>query len=55
MLVDVAFKRKLKRTITLNELKEQPRLDGFTLLQRGNRLSVLPVTKGQWDRILELE
>jgi len=55
MLVDVAFKRKLKRTITLNELKEQPRLDGFALLQRGNRLSVLPVTKGQWDRILELE
>ena len=55
MLVDVAFKRKLKRTITLAELKEQPRLDGFALLQRGNRLSVLPVTKAQWDCILALE
>ena len=55
MLVDVAFKRKLKRTIALNELKEQPRLDGFALLQRGNRLSVLPVTKVQWDCILALE
>ena len=55
MLVDVAFKRKLKRTITLAELKEQPRLDGFALLQRGNRLSVLPVTKSQWDQILALE
>jgi predicted RNA-binding protein with PUA-like domain len=55
MLVDVAFKRKLKRTISLNELKEQPRLDGFALLQRGNRLSVLPVTKAQWDAILALE
>jgi predicted RNA-binding protein with PUA-like domain len=54
MLVDVAFKRKLKRTISLNELKEQPRLDGFALLQRGNRLSVLPVTKAQWDCILAL-
>ena len=55
MLVDVAFKRKLKRTITLAELKDQPRLDGFALLQRGNRLSVLPVTKAQWDAILALE
>ena len=55
MLVDVAFKRKLKRTIALNELKEQTRLDGFALLQRGNRLSVLPVTKAQWDFILSLE
>jgi predicted RNA-binding protein with PUA-like domain len=55
MLVDVAFKRKLKRTIALNELKEQRRLDGFALLQRGNRLSVLPVTKVQWDCILALE
>ena len=55
MLVDVAFKRKLKRTITLAELKEQARLDGFALLQRGNRLSVLPVSKAQWDCILALE
>jgi len=55
MLVDVAFKRTLKRTITLAELKDQPRLDGFALLQRGNRLSVLPVTKAQWDAILALE
>jgi predicted RNA-binding protein with PUA-like domain len=55
MLVDVAFKRKLKRTISLSELKEHPRLDGFALLQRGNRLSVLPVTKAQWDAILALE
>jgi predicted RNA-binding protein with PUA-like domain len=55
MLVDVRFKRKLKRTITLTELKEQPRLDGFALIQRGTRLSVLPVTKTQWDCILALE
>ena len=55
MLVDVAFKRKLKRTITLTELKEQPRLDGFALLQRGNRLSVLPVSKAEWTCVLALE
>jgi predicted RNA-binding protein with PUA-like domain len=54
-LVDVAFRRKLKRTIGLAELKADPRLEGFALLQRGNRLSILPVSKAQWDRILALE
>ena len=55
MLVNVAFKRKLARTISLAELKQQPRLDGFMLLQRGNRLSILPVTTSQWNFILALE
>ncbi|MGH8173058.1 MAG: EVE domain-containing protein [Rhodanobacteraceae bacterium] len=55
VLVDVKFKRKLKRVITLTELKDHPELEGFALLHRGNRLSVLPVTKPQWDFILGLE
>jgi predicted RNA-binding protein with PUA-like domain len=54
-LVDVKFKRKLKRLIPLAELKDRRELDGFALLARGNRLSVLPVTKAQWDFILGLE
>ena len=55
MLVDVAFRRKLKRTITLAELKQQAGLEGFALLQRGNRLSVLPVSKAEWTCILAME
>jgi predicted RNA-binding protein with PUA-like domain len=54
-LVDVKYKRKLKRTIALTELKDRPELEGFALVHRGNRLSVLPVTKAQWDFILSLE
>ena len=55
-LVDVRFKRKLKRVITLQELKAQAGdLDGFVLLNRGSRLSVLPVTAAQWKCILSLE
>ncbi len=54
-LVDVRFKRKLARTITLTELKERRELGDFALLRPGNRLSVLPVTKAQWDFILSLE
>ena len=54
-LVDVKYKRKLKRVIPLSELKDRNELEGFGLLARGNRLSVLPVTKPQWDFILGLE
>jgi predicted RNA-binding protein with PUA-like domain len=53
--VIVKYKRKLKRTITLTELKHRPELHGFALVHRGNRLSVLPVSKAQWDFILSLE
>ena len=54
-LVDVKFKRKLKRAIALTELKTRKELQGLALLQPGNRLSVLPVTSAQWDFILGLE
>ncbi len=55
MMVDVKFVRKLKRAISLEELKGEPRLDGFTLLKRGNRLSVMPVSDAHWDVVLDLE
>lgn len=55
LLVDVEFVRKLKRTITLAELKAHPELDGMILTRRGNRLSVMPVEKPHWDLILSLE
>lgn len=55
LLVEVRFKRKLARTITLTELKDREELAEFALVRRGNRLSVMPVTRGQWDFILGLE
>ena len=55
-LVDLGFKRKLGRTISLDELKSAAgKLGDFPLLRRGNRLSVLPVTAVQWQFILSLE
>ena len=55
-LVDVKFERKLRRVITLQELKEhEAHLPGFQLLMRGNRLSVLPVRPEHWDYVLALE
>ncbi len=54
-LVDVEFVRRLARTITLTELKDQPELDGLLVARRGNRLSIMPVSSAHWARILELE
>ena len=54
-LVDVKFVRKLKRTISLAELKTHDALAGMVLLRRGNRLSIMPVSKADWDYILSLE
>jgi len=53
--VDVKLKRKLKRTISLAELHAQRSLSGLKLLQRGNRLSVMPVSSADWKRIVDLE
>lgn len=55
LLVDVGYKRKLKRTITLAELKDRPELQDLALVKKGNRLSVMPVAKREWDCILSLE
>ena len=55
VLVDVEFVRKLDRAITLSELREQPGLDGMVLTRRGNRLSIMPVTREHWDLVLSLE
>lgn len=54
-MVDVQFVRKLSRVITLAELKEQPKLEDMPLVRRGNRLSIMPVSKKQWDIILGME
>jgi predicted RNA-binding protein with PUA-like domain len=55
-LVDVKLERKLKRVITLDELrKHEAELAGFKLLMRGSRLSVIPVMKEHFDFVLGLE
>ena len=54
-MVDVQHVRTLKRIITLTELKTHDALSELPLLRRGNRLSVMPVSKTHWDFILSLE
>jgi len=56
-MVDVRLKRRLARTITLQQLRAhaQRELAGLTLLRPGNRLSVMPVSAAHWKFILSLE
>lgn len=42
------------RYLPLTELRGVPELEDMVLLQKGSRLSVSPVTAGQWKRILAL-
>lgn len=55
-LVDVSFDRKFTQVLSLEKLKANAEILGdFVLLNRGTRLSVLPVTNPQWQTILKLE
>jgi predicted RNA-binding protein with PUA-like domain len=55
--VDVKLTRKFDRVITLEELRVHAakELAQLVVLRRGNRLSVMPVTKAEWDFIHRLE
>ena len=55
--IDVQLQRRLARLITLDELRAHAhgKLRGLTLLQRGSRLSVMPVSAAHWRFILSLE
>ena len=54
-MVDIKYVRKFKRTISLQELKQHKALSDMKLLARGNRLSVMPLSKKHWNYILKLE
>jgi len=55
-MVEVRLKRKFRHVITLTDLRTHAgsALRSLQLLKRGNRLSVMPVTKQEWDFILTL-
>jgi predicted RNA-binding protein with PUA-like domain len=55
LMLDVTYIRHTKRNITLSELRDHSSLKEMRLLQKGNRLSVIPMTKKEWDYILGLE
>lgn len=51
--VDVKFERKTKY-ISIQELRQYPELANMKVLQKGNRLSITPVTPEEWQFIMQL-
>jgi len=54
-MVDVKLEREFRNSIPLAALKQNSVLKDMKLLQRGNRLSILPVTEKEWNTILKME
>lgn len=53
-MVDVKLDQKFKYPVTLAELRGQASLKDMVLLQKGSRLSVQPVKKSEFDKIVKL-
>ena len=51
---DLKFVRKFARQIPLDELRRTRALEGLTLLQKGSRLSVIPVSDKHFDTIVKM-
>lgn len=54
IMVDVKFVKEFKTPVTLDAIKSNPKLKNMRLVARGNRLSVMPVTKNELDEIMKM-
>lgn len=54
VMVDVKAVKKFKEPITLGQLREVPSLSEMKLLQRGQRLSIQPVTAKEWKTVCKM-
>jgi len=53
VVTDVKAKKKLKRPVSLKEIKSNNKLSGVALVKQ-SRLSVLPLTKKEWEEIIKI-
>jgi predicted RNA-binding protein with PUA-like domain len=53
-MVDIKLVKEFKTAVTLDQIRANPKLKNITLIQRGNRLSVMPVTKNEFEEILRM-
>ena len=53
VVTDVKAKKKLLRVVSLEEIKSSPKLRNIALIKQ-SRLSVMPLTKNEWDTIIKI-
>ena len=54
ILVDVKYKSKFKKFVSLEKLREHIELKDMRVLQKGSRLSITPVTKDEFEFVKKL-
>ena len=52
--VRVAFKEKLPRTVTLDELRKEKALSEMLVIKKGQRLSIQPVAQKEFDCVRKM-
>ena len=53
-MVDVTWRETFEHFVALEELRARKTLSGMKILQKGNRLSITPVTKTEFDMICRM-
>jgi predicted RNA-binding protein with PUA-like domain len=53
-MVDLKYRETFPTSVSLHRLKQEPKLKGMVLLQKGSRLSVQPVAESEWAVIVKL-
>tara|TARA_Y100000768_G_scaffold362685_1_gene321685 strand:- start:50 stop:457 length:408 start_codon:yes stop_codon:yes gene_type:complete len=53
VVVDVKAIKKLKNSVSLNQIKENKKLKNIALIKQ-SRLSVMPIKKNEWNEIIKL-
>ena len=53
-MVDVRWKEPFLKMLTLGEMRDIPELSGMKLMKKGQRLSVMPVTKDEFEKVRSL-
>jgi predicted RNA-binding protein with PUA-like domain len=53
-LVDIKFGKKFPKIVPLETLKSTPGLEEMVVTKKGSRLSIQPVTKGEYDIVVKL-
>jgi predicted RNA-binding protein with PUA-like domain len=54
IMVDVKLVKRFISTVTISEMRDNKKLQKMQLLQRGNRLSVMPLTKDEFKEIIKM-
>ena len=54
LLVDVKFENKFPKVVSLAEIKNDPTLSKMVVAQKGSRLSITPMKKEHYEKIIRL-